>query len=392
MLSISITHAQLAASAITEKLSKAFVKSQLPGMGVALVNKDSVLYLNSFGHADLAAKKNYETRSIQNIGSISKTLIGISLMKLVDQGKLNLDDPINKYLPFMVRHPKYPESAITIRHLATHTSGIKDIPANYDLKAYYLDSYYQKSDISLKGFSMSERVFLKNVEKNKRHELGSYLKKALNQNGEWYNTKHFYDFKPGSYYEYSNLGAALAGYIVEIASGLPYTEFTKSAILDPLGMETSGWFYDDVDMDRFVTRYVGKKRAVAPFYELSTYPDGGLKTSVADLSLFLKEMLKGFAGESDLLSKQSFKVLFENQISVPDGERIGIFWDVFGETGVGDIGHSGVDPGIYCFMYFKPSTGIGKILLTNASGDKNQKNTIEVWEQFIGMENYFLKK
>jgi len=168
MLSISITHAQLAASAITEKLSKAFVKSQLPGMGVALVNKDSVLYMNSFGQADLAAKKNYETRSIQNIGSISKTLIGISLMKLVDEGKLNLDDPINKYLPFMVKHPKYPETAITIRHLATHTSGIKDIPANYDLKAYYLDSYHQKSDISLKGFSMTERIFLKNVQKNKK--------------------------------------------------------------------------------------------------------------------------------------------------------------------------------------------------------------------------------
>jgi len=144
-------------------------------------------------------------------------------------------------------------------------------------------------------------------------------------------------------------------------------------------------------MDRFSTRYVGKKLVIAPFYELSTFPDGGLKTSSADLSLFLMEMLKGFEGESDFLSKTSFETLFQNHLSVPDGERNGIFWDVFGEVGIGDIGHSGIDPGVYCFMYFSPTTKMGKILMTNATGDKNQQNTINVWEQFIRMETLFME-
>jgi len=100
-------------------------------------------------------------------------------------------------------------------------------------------------------------------------------------------------------------------------------------------------------------------------------------------------MLKGYAGESEFLSKESFETLFKNHLSVPDGERNGIFWDVFGEEGVGDIGHSGIDPGVYAFMYFNPSTGIGKILLTNATGDKNQENTISIWEEFIRLETFF---
>lgn len=217
--------------------------------------------------------------------------------------------------------------------------------------------------------------------------LGEYLKKVLKKDGEWYSSKNFYDFEPGSIYEYSNIGAALAAYIVEIASGKSYDEFTEEEIFKPLKMKSSGWFYKDVDMVQFATRYVGKKNAIIPYYELSTYPDGGLKTSLTDLSLFLQEVLKGYASESAFLSKSSFETLFKNHLSVPDGERQGIFWDVFGETGIGDIGHSGSDPGIYTFMYFNPNSGIGKILFTNSSD--TESNTITIWEEFIKMETLF---
>jgi len=100
-------------------------------------------------------------------------------------------------------------------------------------------------------------------------------------------------------------------------------------------------------------------------------------------------MLKGYSGESDLLSEASFKNMFTNQIDVPDGERNGIFWDVFGESGIGDIGHTGTDPGVYCFMYFNPNTGIGKILMTNTSGKQSKQQVIEIWQEFIQLEVLF---
>jgi len=386
----SLSNAQLTRLTITERMNIAFDKSKLPGLGLSMVTKDSVLYKQTFGYADIASEKSYQVSTVQNIGSISKTLIGVALMKLVDQGKLKLDDPINKYLPFRVNHPKFKNTPITVRHLATHTSGIKDTPTNYEFKSYYLDTELQKEKVSTKGFSFEEKIFLKKIKHNTRILLGEYLNRVLNSKGEWYSQKNFYDFEPGSFYEYTNIGAALAAYIVENVSSLAYNEFTKKEIFDPLKMESTGWFYKDVEMTRFTTRYVGKKKTIVPFYELSSYPDGGLKTTIEDFSLFLKEMLKGYSGESALLSKSSFETLFKNQLHVPDGERMGIFWDVFGETGVGDIGQSGEDPGVYCFMYFNPTTGIGKILMTNATGEEQQKNTIQVWEEFIRFETLFV--
>ncbi|TMM58318.1 beta-lactamase family protein [Maribacter algarum] len=386
----SVAKAQTVEDTISVKMTRAFQKSRLPGLSLAMVNANGFLYQNSFGYADLDSKKLYDNNTIQNIGSISKTLIGVSLMQLVEKGKLRLEDPINKYLPFSVDHPKFPQTPITILHLATHSSGLKDTPGNYEFKSYYLDPVFQKEPVYAKGFSLEEKVFLKKIKDNKRISLDAYLKKLLEVNGEWYNSKNYYDFKPGSFYEYTNIGASLAAYIVELVAEMPYEEFTKKEIFKPLKMDSTGWFYKDVDMSRFATRYVGKKHTIAPFYELSTYPDGGLKTTSTDLGLFLQEMLKGYAGDSEFLSKESFETLFKNHLSVPDGERNGIFWDVFAETGVGDIGHSGIDPGVYNFMYFNPSTGIGKILMTNATGDKNQENTIAVWEEFIHLETLFL--
>jgi len=169
--------------------------------------------------------------------------------------------------------------------LATHTSGLKDTPANYEFKSYYLDSILQKAPVSTKGFSLEEKVFLKKIKDNKRISLGEYLQKVLDINGEWNKGKNYYDFSPGSFYEYTNIGAALAAYIVELVAESPYEEFTKEEIFRPLNMKSTGWFYKDVDMTRFATRYVGKKNTIAPFYELSSYPDGGLKTTSTDLGL-----------------------------------------------------------------------------------------------------------
>jgi len=193
--------------------------------------------------SNIADQKKYNIHTIQNIGSISKTLIGVALMKLVDQGKLNLDDPINDHLPFAVVHLKFPKTPITILDLATHSSGIKDRPSNYDFKSYYLNSDLQKTEVLNKGFSMEERIFLKKIKKNNRIPLGVFLERALDKNGKWYSDKNFYDFEPGHQYEYTNLGATLGAFIVEQASGMSYESFTEKEILAPLNMKSTGWFY-----------------------------------------------------------------------------------------------------------------------------------------------------
>ena len=113
-------------SSLEEQLADLYKNGQLPGFAVAIVSKDKILFEKSFGFADIASQTAYTNSTQQSIASLSKTFIGLALMKAIEMGELNLDTPINTLLPFSVNHPDYPNRPITIRHLATHTSGIND--------------------------------------------------------------------------------------------------------------------------------------------------------------------------------------------------------------------------------------------------------------------------
>ena len=122
---------------LTEELENICSREYINGFSVAIVNQDGTLYEKGFGYSDIKASKKYTNNTIQNIASISKTFIGIALLKAQELGKLNLDDPINKHLSFNVNNPYFPNEQITIRQLATHTSSIKD-PSRYEKNGYIL--------------------------------------------------------------------------------------------------------------------------------------------------------------------------------------------------------------------------------------------------------------
>ena len=113
--------AQSEYDSLTTKLQSIQDLGYLPGFAVAIVNSEGVLYQKGFGHSDIETSKPFTVHSLQNIGSISKTLTGISLMQLQEQGKLSLDTPINDILPFKIVNPHCPDIPITIKHLASHT-------------------------------------------------------------------------------------------------------------------------------------------------------------------------------------------------------------------------------------------------------------------------------
>lgn len=337
------------------------------GFSVAIVNKDAVLYKKGFGYADVSKKKEYTSHTIQNIASVSKTLIGIALMKAQEQGKLNLDDPINIHLPFTVINPHYPQIPITIRHLATHTSTILDT------------QYYDKSYILNNNKGVNEGILMKKYrifnDPEETIALPIFLRNLLSKDGEWYRKKNYLKNEPGSIFKYSNIGATLAAYIIEQATGIPYDEYTTKHILKPLGMDASGWSFDTIDMDNHSVLYSSIKDSL-PKYSLITYPDGGLLTDINDFSKYLIELIKGYYGVGTLLDKNSYSELFKEQLSSnnlpgrntknPYNEEYnsGLF---MGITPVGYIGHTGSDPGTETYMFFDPKTGTGKILVINTA-------------------------
>lgn len=373
---------------LTEEINKIYEQKKFNGFSVSIVDEKGTLYENGFGFSDIENNKKYTIKTIQNIGSVSKTFAGIALLKAQELGKLKLDDPIEKYLSFKVINPNFPESKITIRQLATHTSSI------IDNEFYSSKNYYLKSNQNLDGLKMT---FEDNQSFNPSDSLitlKTYLENVLTKDGEW-NKNSFSANKPGTIYEYSNVATALAAFIIENATGQSYDQFTEKYILKPLMMNNSGWKLDDVDFTKF-SRLSENPTTPLPYYQLVTYPDGGFITNINDLSKYLTELIKGYNGNGTILTKESYTEYFKPQLSASnfterntknpynESYNVGIFMG-FGHSGF--IGHTGGDPGIMSIMFFDPKTNIGRIMIfnTNFSDKAGNKAFFDIWN---AMEKY----
>lgn len=370
---------------LTSDLQKIKDKKNIVGFSVSIVNKNGTLYNKGFGLSNIENEKSYTKNTIQNIASISKTLIGISLFKAQEMGKLNLDDPINNYLPFKVINPNNPNIPITIRHLSTHTSTIMDTD-NFWENTYILKEKDHPKNVSVFGYMKPP---------DSKKPLADFLESLLTEKGQLYVPENFSKLKPGEKFSYSNLGATLCALVIESATKTPYDKFTKEYILNPLEMTNSGWSNKEVDSSKISNLY-GNNESVLADYSLLSYPDGGLLTTSNDLSKLLTEFIKGYSGEGTLLTKQSYKKLLENQLTEQQmpkdtDNNFGIFID-FSKGFMGDdfktIGHSGGDPGVVAGMFFNPETEIGRILILNTDSDFDDEIIPQFKEIWSKMNTY----
>ncbi len=351
---------------LNNNLSKIQSKSNWPGFAVAIIKNDSVIFSNAYGFANKFKKIPYAIETIQPVGSVSKTVIGFAIMKAIDLGYFALETPINDILPFKITNPYFPNAIIKVKHLATHTSGL------VDKESTYMASY--------------------NEGKKPLMELKYFLKEYYTPSGKFYSKENFYNAEPSKAYNYSNIGAALAAYLIEVKSNMSFADYTIKYIFEPLKMNDTHWFYDEVKSKKYATLYeinkledsllksiVNVDRSVK-IYSCATYPDGSLKTSVADLSKYLIAMIKGYANKSNLLTKESFETLFKKQflaidmplnMDVKEPNRA-IFWAY---NKKGKLMHTGSDLGVTAFISFEPDTKIGRVILINADlqGEENFK-------------------
>ncbi|ASK30673.1 serine hydrolase [Chryseobacterium sp. T16E-39] len=376
---------------LTDRLTKISKTTSFNGFGVALVNDKDILYQNGFGIANVDTHQKYDEHTVQNIASVSKTLIGIALLKAQELGKLTLDDPVNQYLPFHVTNPYYPDIPITIRQLATHTSSLTD------------NDSYLKNTIVLKDDSNLDSDLKIDISPTKfnpptaKVSIEEFLKNVLVENGKWYSKENFTDKKPGAVFNYSNIGATLAALVIEKATGTTYAEFTTKYILKPLKMNHSGWSFNTIDFSKYTRTFINKTTAY-PYYSLNTYPDGGLLTTSDDMSKYISELIKGYFGKGTILSKESFKEYFTPQLKeenfversnseYSDEYNMGITMG-FGSTG--NFGHTGGDPGMNSVIWFFKDKKMGRFLIVNTDWDnkasgKDQKAIYDL------LDEYFIK-
>jgi CubicO group peptidase (beta-lactamase class C family) len=375
--SIQVENKKSIKDSLNLKLENLNSKKFFNGFGVSIVDSTGVLYKKGIGFADVSSNKAYTTQTIQPIASVSKTFIGIALMKAQEKGLLKLDDPINKYLSFDVINPNFTNEDITIRQLSTHTSTIID-SQNYMGRAYIL-----KDDID-KSLPENENIPQSFNARDTNISLAQFLENYLSETGTWYEKTAFNQNKPGDVFEYSNVGAALAAYIIEVVSNQSYSDFTRDHILNPLEMNDSGWNYNEINFDEFTTLYSDSK-TIVPHYSLITYPDGGFLTTINDLSKYLNEIIRGYTGSGQLLSQDSYNELFKMQLEAKhftdrnpnhpydDEYNTGIF---MGMSALKNIGHTGGDPGVTSIMFFNTENKIGRILLINTNINNQEQVNI----------------
>lgn len=322
----------------------------LMGLGAMVLVDGEVRWSKAYGFRDARRQHPFTLDTPVSVGSIAKPFTGVAMMQLVAEGRLALDEDVSRYLPFRVRNPHAPEVPITLRMLATHTSSITD---RWEV---YRDAYHFGGDSP--------------------EPLAAFLASYVAPGGAQYAESNYLKKVPGSTREYSNIGAALAGHIVERVSGERLDRRVAGGIFAPLGMRNSGWFLRDLDPARLSTLFVAQdgRPIPIPHYGMTTYPDGGVRTSVNDLSRFFRALLAGGAVEGNrILPAREAGEMLRFQFSGPafpegygEGEgNSGLFWRT--KFNGQRIGHGGNDPGVQAEMLASLDRRVAVILLCNTS-------------------------
>lgn len=352
-------------------LASLFGSDYPTGIAVCVIRAGKIDFLGAHGWADRERWIPMSENTLLNIASVTKTFTSTAIMQLVETGQLELDMPIDTYLPYAVRNPRFPDAPLTIRQLLTHRSSLADGPA--------YDAGYVCGDPGI--------------------PLGEWLAEYLVPGGASYDEAHnFHSWAPGTIdpsddpRPYSNVGYGLLGHIAERVTGQPFTTLTRERILAPLDMGCTDWMLAQIDAGRHAVLYErvpdetagetlrpdmdttlwrdkpnggGEPGELRPLclYGHPTYPDGFLRSCTVDLARFLLAMTgRGEMGGRRILAAATLDTMLNKRHfgralcwnSTTLGGRSDTLWY-----------HNGSDPGVMTMLGFRPADSTGIAVLTN---------------------------
>lgn len=323
----AVSQATQARVAIDAAARAELADKQLPSIAIALVDKSGVIWSSAWGWADAQGKQAASADSIYRAGSVSKLFTDVAIMRLVEQGKIDLDAPVTTWLPEF--RPANPFGVpITLRHLMTHRSGlVREAPRGH----YFDDAAKGQADAVA---SLNETTLVA---------------------------------KPGTISKYSNAGIAVVGEVVALVTGQPFEQAVDALVLKPLGMNASAFSRSALKAPVATSQMASFDggRWEAPPLELGTPAAGSLYTSAHDLALFAQAMLKmGALPDGKLLSEASVKEMWREQFA-PAGQRSFGLGFVLGELdGQRSVGHGGAVYGHVADLKLMPEAGIGVVVLS----------------------------
>jgi CubicO group peptidase (beta-lactamase class C family) len=303
-------------------------ENQSAGLAAGFVVNGEIKWQEGAGWSDVDNNKPFDPSTVTRIASISKTMTAVAIMQLYEQGKLDLDKPIQTYLPSF---PKKSEGVITVRHLLHHTSGI----------AGYKNNAEQENKINYTSLTDAVSLF-------KDRDLISV---------------------PGEEFNYTTYGYVVLGLILEHVSGLTYEAYMKANIWEKANMTNTGVEYLNSVISNQSKIYhrnsKGKIKAVDPTNLSDRIPGGGLYSTVPDLLRFGEGLLN-----NTLIKESTFKLMTENSNLKQQGNGYGFGLYLYGENPIhGDVyGHNGAQTGATTFLMLLPAQKTVIAVLANTSG------------------------
>lgn len=354
-------------------------KADLVGTSSIIYNKGRIVEKLNNGYSSKEKKKKVSNNTVFRIASVSKVIVALCLMNLYEKGLVDLDEDISKYLGFLVRNPKYMDDSITLRMILTQTSSISD---------------GQEKDVNSDVDTGYNRI-------NGTNEECS-LEDLISINGSKFVSDTFNNYKPGTHFEYSNLGCGVIACIIEKVTGEYFTDYVKTTVFKPLKLDASFIVTDIKNKDIASTYYKSNGKIILsrdkegfsnriykkfPLGDNFRGPAGGCFISTNDLMKLMITLLNG--GEpiikrdtlDEMMQMNWCSKKVKNDSYVAKGLQLEILDHFHGKR---LYGHFGDAYGVKSFFLFNPKQQFGMVYITNGGGYKYQESGIcDVHEKIL---------
>ena len=315
--------------------------SGVPALVVGVTDRERTIHVSAQGYADIASKTPIRPDMQFEIGSISKSFASLVLLQLQEEGRLDINDPVTKHLPWLKVRSRY--RPITLRHLMSHTAGI-----------------VMGTDESLSAYSEALAA----------GRIGAST-------------------TPGRFFHYSNSGYKILGLVLEEIIGKGNGEIIKERVTEPLGMKNTETVIRNEMRGRLPIGYAaflddrplptGGRLAPSPWFESET-ADGSIVSTVSDMAIYVRMLLNRGRGPSGrIISEKSFRMLTEKIVYAPDEDSLdtkeyyyGLGLGIRPVDGHTYVGHTGGMLGFLSEILADMDDGFGVVTLNNSYVDSNE--------------------
>ena len=321
---------------LDREIERVFRESGCPGLAVGVVKDQDLVYAKGFGVTNLETGGEVTPRTLFHMASVTKPFVATSIVQLLEQEKLSLDDPIVKHLPYFEMQDRR-HTMLTIRQFLSHSSGMPDVQDYHWDEPEYDEGALERLVRSLDGAMLVS--------------------------------------SPGAGFNYSNLAFEVLGDLIAKVSGQSFADYVKEHILLPLGMNDSSILIRDVDPALLANGHVQEEGGTISVTEHYAYnrrhgPSSCLYSNIVDMSRWaIANMNGGELEGTRILDGASYELLWtpEVAVGVRDGvsRHIGLSWFLSEYAGYKTVSHGGRDIGYQTNLVMVPDEGVAVIVLSN---------------------------